>query len=72
MMKTYRRDAAVIPPPVNVDEFELCTHKEEFYLTASRMVPYKRIDLIVEVPSATLHRKLDRDRRWTGDGCDSR
>ncbi|CAB3738346.1 D-inositol-3-phosphate glycosyltransferase [Paraburkholderia graminis C4D1M] len=58
MMKTYRRDAAVIPPPVNVDEFELCTHKEEFYLTASRMVPYKRIDLIVETFSATPHRKL--------------
>ncbi|MEZ2311330.1 glycosyltransferase family 4 protein [Paraburkholderia sp. RCC_158] len=58
MMKTYRRDAAVIPPPVNVDEFELCTHKEDFYLTASRMVPYKRIDLIVEAFSATPHRKL--------------
>ncbi|MFM0692870.1 glycosyltransferase family 4 protein [Paraburkholderia graminis] len=58
MMKTYRRDAAVIPPPVNVDEFELCTHKEEFYLTASRMVPYKRIDLIVETFSTTPHRKL--------------
>jgi len=58
MVKTYRRDAAVIPPPVNVDEFELCTHKEEFYLTASRMVPYKRIDLIVETFSATPHRKL--------------
>jgi glycosyltransferase involved in cell wall biosynthesis len=58
MMKTYRRDAAVIPPPVNVDEFELCTHKEEFYLTASRMVPYKRIDLIVGAFSATPHRKL--------------
>ena len=58
MMKTYRRDAAVIPPPVNVDEFELCTHKEDFYLTASRMVPYKRIDLIVETFSATPHRKL--------------
>jgi glycosyltransferase involved in cell wall biosynthesis len=58
MMKTYRREAAVIPPPVNVDEFELCTQKEEFYLTASRMVPYKRIDLIVETFSATPHRKL--------------
>ncbi|CAH2772933.1 MAG: Glycosyltransferase, partial [uncultured Paraburkholderia sp.] len=58
MMKTYRREAAVIPPPVDVHEFELCTHKEDFYLTASRMVPYKRIDLIVETFSATPHRKL--------------
>ncbi len=58
MVKTYRREAAVIPPPVDVHEFELCTHKEDFYLTASRMVPYKRIDLIVETFSATPHRKL--------------
>jgi len=58
MMKTYRREAAVIPPPVDVHEFELCTRKEDFYLTASRMVPYKRIDLIVETFSATPHRRL--------------
>ncbi|MBW0447390.1 glycosyltransferase family 4 protein [bacterium M00.F.Ca.ET.228.01.1.1] len=58
MMKTYRREAAVIPPPVDVHEFELCTRKDDFYLTASRMVPYKRIDLIVETFSATPHRRL--------------
>ncbi|MBN3757148.1 glycosyltransferase family 4 protein [Paraburkholderia sp. Tr-20389] len=58
MMKTYRRDAAVIPPPVDVDRFELCTQKDGFYLTASRMVPYKRIDLIVETFSSMPDRKL--------------
>ncbi|MFL9907068.1 glycosyltransferase family 4 protein [Paraburkholderia sp. RL17-337-BIB-A] len=58
VMKTYRREAAVISPPVDVHEFELCTHKDDFYLTASRMVPYKRIDLIVETFTATPHRKL--------------
>lgn len=58
VMKTYRRDSAVIAPPVDVHEFELCTRKEDFYLTASRMVPYKRIDLIVEAFNATPHRKL--------------
>ncbi|WP_230413172.1 glycosyltransferase family 4 protein [Paraburkholderia antibiotica] len=58
VMKTYRRDAVVIPPPVDVTEFELRTDKEDFYLTASRMVPYKRIDLIVEAFNATPHRKL--------------
>jgi len=46
--KTYRRDASVIYPPVDVDRF-LCHHdKEDYYLAASRQVPYKRIDLIVE------------------------
>ncbi|RDK03650.1 glycosyltransferase family 4 protein [Paraburkholderia lacunae] len=58
MMKTYRRDAAVIPPPVDVHKFEMRAQKEDFYLTASRMVPYKRIDLIVEAFTATPHRKL--------------
>jgi glycosyltransferase involved in cell wall biosynthesis len=58
MMKTYRRDAAVIPPPVDMDKFELCTKKDDFYLTVSRIAPYKRIDLIVDAFNATPHRKL--------------
>jgi glycosyltransferase involved in cell wall biosynthesis len=58
MMKAYRRDAAVIPPPVAVNEFELRTRKDDFYLTVSRMVPHKRVDLIVEAFNATPQRKL--------------
>ena len=46
--KCYRRKAKVIYPPVDVESFELCEKKEDFYLTASRMVPYKKMDLIVE------------------------
>lgn len=46
--KVYRREAKVIYPPVNVSEFTLHEKKEEFYLAASRMVPYKKMDLIVE------------------------
>jgi glycosyltransferase involved in cell wall biosynthesis len=45
--KVYGREATVIYPPVDVDSFALKEEKEDFYLTASRMVPYKRIDLIV-------------------------
>jgi glycosyltransferase involved in cell wall biosynthesis len=37
-----------VHPPVDVDRFALRTGKEGFYLTASRMVPYKRIELIAE------------------------
>jgi glycosyltransferase involved in cell wall biosynthesis len=58
VMKTYRREAAVIPPPVDVHKFDLCAQKDDFYLTASRLVPYKRIDLIVEAFTATPHRTL--------------
>ena len=56
--KTYRRRADVIYPPVDTDSFTLCTDKEDFYLTASRLVPYKRIDLLVEAFSQMPDRKL--------------
>jgi len=46
--KTYRRRAQVIYPPVDVDRFEVTTDKEDYYLAMSRLVPYKRIDLIVK------------------------
>lgn len=46
--KVYGRRAEIIYPPVAVDDFALRTAKEDFYLAASRMVPYKRMDLIAE------------------------
>jgi glycosyltransferase involved in cell wall biosynthesis len=51
--KVYGKESTVIYPPVDVDKFELCEQKEEFYMTASRMVPYKKIDMIVEAFSKT-------------------
>jgi glycosyltransferase involved in cell wall biosynthesis len=56
--KVYGRDADVIYPPVDVDKFELCTEKKDFYLIASRLVPYKRVDLVVEAFSALPNRQL--------------
>jgi glycosyltransferase involved in cell wall biosynthesis len=56
--KTYGREAKVIYPPVDLSFFELEKKKDPFYITASRMVPYKKIDLIVEafsqMPDQTL------------------
>lgn len=56
--KCYRREARVIYPPVAVDDFNMYTKKEDYYLTASRMVPYKKIDLIVEAFSKMPDKKL--------------
>lgn len=56
--KTYRRDAEVIYPPVDISSFTLREDKEDFYLTASRMVPYKKMDLIVEAFSAMPDKRL--------------
>jgi glycosyltransferase involved in cell wall biosynthesis len=46
--KTYRRKARVIYPPVSIERFQMQRAKEDFYVTLSRLVPYKRVDLIVD------------------------
>lgn len=56
--KVYRRMAQVVYPPVDVDAFTLREDKEDFYLCASRMVPYKRMDVVVQAFAATPHRRL--------------
>lgn len=45
--KCYRRSSTVVHPPVDISRFTVCEDKEEYFLAASRLVPYKRIDLIV-------------------------
>lgn len=56
--KVYRRESTVIYPPVDFEGFALQPQKEDFYFTASRMVPYKRIDLIVDTFSQMPERRL--------------
>lgn len=46
--KAYRRSAKVIYPPVDVDRFVCEDVKEDYYITAARLVPYKKVDIIVE------------------------
>jgi glycosyltransferase involved in cell wall biosynthesis len=58
IQKTYRRPAHVIYPPVDVERFSLVEQKDDFYLAASRMVPYKRIDAIVEAFRQMPERRL--------------
>jgi glycosyltransferase involved in cell wall biosynthesis len=56
--KVYGRQADVIYPPVDVEAFDYCAEKEDYYLTASRLVPYKRIDLIVRAFASMPDKKL--------------
>src|SRR5215469_7565548 len=48
--KYYRREAVVIPPPVEVSRFTFdpTTQPENYFLIVSRLMPYKRIDLAIE------------------------
>lgn len=45
--RTYRREATVIYPPVDVERFRVNDKKDDFFLFISRMVPYKKADLVV-------------------------
>jgi glycosyltransferase involved in cell wall biosynthesis len=57
--KVYRRQSTVIYPPVDTDGFTSAEEsREQFYLTASRLVPYKRVDLIVEAFAGLPDRQL--------------
>lgn len=66
--KVYGREAEVIYPPVDVEAFGYCEDKEDYYLTASRLVPYKRVKLIVEAFNELPDKKLV----VIGDGPDFR
>ncbi|MBA2394967.1 MAG: glycosyltransferase [Ktedonobacteraceae bacterium] len=48
--KYYRRDAVVIPPPVEAHRFpfDATTVPEDYFLIVSRLVPYKRVDLAIQ------------------------
>lgn len=56
--KTYRRRSEVVYPPVDVDGFDLIKEKKDYYLTCSRLVPYKRIDLIAKAFTKMPDKKL--------------
>jgi len=62
--KTYRRRAEVVYPPVDVDAFPFRSEKGASYVTASRLVPYKRIDLLVDA----FARMPDRELIVIGEG----
>ena len=46
--KYWGRDASVIHPPVEVERFRWSADRDDVYLCLCRLVPYKRVDLVVE------------------------
>ena len=62
----YGRDAEVLLPPVDTDLFALHQGEREHYLCASRLVPYKRVDRVIEAFRAMPRRTL----LVAGDGPD--
>lgn len=56
--RIYNRDSAVIYPPVDVHKFDVLEKKEDYYLIASRFVPYKKVDLVVDAFNQMPDKKL--------------
>lgn len=62
--KNYDRSADVIHPPVDLEVFQPTKEKGDHYIAAARLVPYKRMDLIVEA----FNHMPDRRLTLIGDG----
>ena len=58
ILKCYRRESTVIYPNVSVDDFNISDNKSDYYFTASRLVPYKKIKLIVQAFAKMPDKKL--------------
>ncbi|MBE9563616.1 MAG: glycosyltransferase family 4 protein [Proteobacteria bacterium] len=56
--RCYGKDSVVIYPPVDTDFYQIGGTKGDFYLVASRMVPYKMMPLIVSAFSDMPDKKL--------------
>lgn len=56
----YNRDSIVIYPPVEIDKFRFdpLRKKGDYYVCVSALVPYKRVDIIVEAFNKMRDKKL--------------
>jgi glycosyltransferase involved in cell wall biosynthesis len=63
--QVYGRESIVIPPPIEVERFQMSAQQDDYYLVLSRLVPYKRIDLAIEAC-----KRLGRRLVIIGDGPD--
>jgi glycosyltransferase involved in cell wall biosynthesis len=58
ILKAYRRDADVIYPPVDTQLFTPGGGREGYYVTVSRLMPYKRVDVLAAAFARMPQRKL--------------
>jgi glycosyltransferase involved in cell wall biosynthesis len=63
--KYYRREAAIIAPPVETGTYRADEPDEGYFLVVARLIPYKRVDLAVQACS-----RLGMRLKIIGDGRD--
>lgn len=61
--KYYKKDSAVIYPPVDISRFKAQKKHEDFFLIVSTLTPYKKIDMAVN-----LFNKIGKQLVIIGDG----
>jgi glycosyltransferase involved in cell wall biosynthesis len=63
--KLYNRDAVIIYPPVDTGRFAPVDRADNYYLMVGRLVPYRRLDVLIEA-----FNRLDRPLYIAGSGRD--
>lgn len=63
--KFYGRESTIIHPPVETTRFEPSSTVEDYYLFVGRLVPYRRLDVLIEA-----FNKMDRPLYIAGSGRD--
>jgi glycosyltransferase involved in cell wall biosynthesis len=63
--KVYRRESTIIYPPVDTSRFAPASRIDDYYLFVGRLVPYRRLDLLVEA-----FNRLERPLVIAGTGRD--
>ena len=58
ILKAYRRDAAVIHPPVDTEFFSPGGEHQDFYVTVARLMPYKGLDILLDAFARMPERRL--------------
>lgn len=54
----WGRDSLLLPPPVDISRFSPSGERSDYYVTVSRLVPYKRHDLMVKAFAQLPDRRL--------------
>ena len=63
--KLYKRESTILYPPVDTTQFSASNKIDDYFLVVSRLVPYKRVDLVVQA-----FNRLRLPLRIIGDGRD--
>ena len=63
--KYYRRNSTIIYPSIEEEKFYISDKQEDYFLVGSRLVPYKRIDIVIEA-----FKQTDKRLKIFGDGLD--